>query len=78
MMRVLLKDGRYAELANGVCVSLEALEAGVTCDDGGAHLLGHYTAAELRGFTVAPVPEPRGEAGSRGPDAGGASVSSFG
>ena len=52
MMRVMLKDGRCAELVNGVCVSLEALDAGVACDDGREHLLGHYTAAELRGYTV--------------------------
>ena len=68
MMRVVLKDGRCAELVNGVCVGLEALLAGVACDDGREHLLGHYTVAELRGYMVTPGLD--GDEGLGGPAAG--------
>ena len=70
MIRVMLKDGRCAELANGVCVSIEALDAGIACDEGRAHLLGHYTAAELRGFVVASPIEADGEVRQGRPLAG--------
>ena len=70
MMRVVLKDGRCAELVNGVSMSIEAIDAGAACDDGREHLLGHYTAAELRGFVVSPVPDGSRDAARWGPDAG--------
>ncbi len=70
MMRVVLKDGRCAELLNGVSMSIEALDAGVACGDGREHLLGHFTAAELRGYVAAPLIDDSGESARRGPDAG--------
>ena len=74
MLRIRFKVGRCAALTSGVCVSPEALDAGIACDQGRAHLLGHDAVAELRGFAIAqPLQEP-GMAARWVPEAGADSI----